>query len=402
MTTIMERKHIFAMLPAIQALKTVQCGFELETQAVNGLTYSEMQEEHEPEFNQDAFDEACDGYVDRALNYNLSESVLKNLFIDGLMATIRSAWRVRPDSRFAQNLKELLLIWQQDARCTSSIRELDFTALVLYSGADTQVSIASLTNDMHKNTLKSVIDTSPKVSDLYNALVDELRVTISNQMDRSEYYSDPDDSILNINLPQGIIAKPDGSVEGPEFVVAGNGTSAANFSKLLRLLYKRFEFTIDTGCSFHIHVSVPGITHAYGPMLQAHMIEYLLNNVHRVPHSVQTRWKADTDYFKPRIDNDKYTFVNYHARCKTWEFRCFGNVQNARDGMRCLRLAVAALQYAYKVNLGLTESILQVKADWQEKIYRAVIRSTDKKRETVSSVIKKERSAQRQSERSAA
>jgi hypothetical protein len=193
---------------------------------------------------------------------------------------------------------------------------------------------------------------------------EELREMIRDNMDMDGYCTNIDDRMIEIEpdmdeerlndlLPDGVEGVSDGSVSGPEIRTIGPNT-ASRFIECLRDV-TGLQIEVDTGCSFHIHLSVPGIQHSYGEQLQLAMYEYLLMNTHRLPDSVIHRWAASSKrdrYYQLRLSKEKFSFVHFHQAQRTWEFRCFGNVSEHDDGVKCLRLAVEALQYAYKISLG--------------------------------------------------
>jgi hypothetical protein len=170
----------------------------------------------------------------------------------------------------------------------------------------------------------------------------------------------------------------DGSVDGFEIRTRG----ANEYDRVVDLAKKAFNYDhkIDERCSFHIHLSVDGIRHSYGSRLQTAMIEFLLSNLTRMPASVVQRWSKSNSYFKPKIGTEKYTFVHYHSRLRTWEFRCFGNVTNAEDAEACLNWAIKALQHGYKV-LNNEVTLLKDQYDLTEDLfYHACnIASTEKR-----------------------
>jgi len=50
----------------------------------------------------------------------------------------------------------------------------------------------------------------------------------------------------------------------------------------------------------------------------------------------------------PDDGSAKMNFINFHSRYKTLEFRCFGNINTAEEGMACLSLATEAIQSWYR------------------------------------------------------
>jgi hypothetical protein len=143
----------------------------------------------------------------------------------------------------------------------------------------------------------------------------------------------------------------DGSVGGFEFRTIG-GVKYGAFNDAAESLFK-LNHVIDRKCSFHIHLSVNDIAHRYGQRLQQAMTEYVVSNAARLPATVKDRlmFATESNYFKPQLQKNKYTFVNYHDQ-GTWEFRCFGNVQSAAEAKICLDIAIEAMQFAYRVVSG--------------------------------------------------
>lgn len=150
----------------------------------------------------------------------------------------------------------------------------------------------------------------------------------------------------------------DQSVRGGEIRTEG-ALSPTQFVKIASDLLNNNEFEVDNGCSFHIHLSVPGVEHQYGKKFQAEMIAYLLENVKRLPESVQKRLRSDPcdRYAKFHVSKDKFSAIHFHGQ-GTWEFRLFGNVSDASDARRCLLVAIEALRHGYRVKLGLEKSLL--------------------------------------------
>lgn len=143
----------------------------------------------------------------------------------------------------------------------------------------------------------------------------------------------------------------DGSVDGHEFRTTGPLT-VDQFSAASERLFRVLKgLKVDTGCSFHIHMSLPGVRHSYGQEFQSAMMEYLLKA--KLPACVQVRLKSNARkrFFAVDSSNDKFRAVAF--RGETWEFRLFGNVSTHRDALKCLAIAIKAFQFAYKVKFGL-------------------------------------------------
>lgn len=187
---------------------------------------------------------------------------------------------------------------------------------------------------------------------------------------------DFDSKLLNIGT--------DGTVRGFEIRTV-NGLSVRQFIKATDILFgPSMKHEVDTGCSFHLHVGVKDTRFPYNPAFQAALIEYLLEHIEEVPKAVQERWNTiATDhshgrFFRPQVARDKYSFVNYHERCGTWEFRCFGNVNSKEDALKCLYLAMSAMVYAYKVVNKQVKPILSDIAGFNSKYNRDIVKSIAK------------------------
>jgi hypothetical protein len=156
----------------------------------------------------------------------------------------------------------------------------------------------------------------------------------------------------------------DATVGGIEFKPIGPldpDTSLASYAKLRKIFTEGIEpWTVSNRCSFHIHVSVNGMKHTYGPNMQAFMYLYLLQNIHRVPTRVLERWTnagmaSDGDkYFKMNLGGsaspsheNRYSFIAFRHEFKTWEFRCWGNIETVEDAKACVDLSLDAYNYAF-------------------------------------------------------
>lgn len=177
----------------------------------------------------------------------------------------------------------------------------------------------------------------------------------------SDLSQDDDDNTdtdeFGIHVPN-IEVGEDGSVRGGEARTIG-ALTPTEFMAAATALFESHDFEIDTGCSFHIHLSVPGVDHVYSKAIQAEMFAFLLQNQDRLPESVRTRLKKDSKYFEFRLDTEKYRAVHRHPQ-KTWEFRLFGNVSTALDAWKCLLLAIDTLRHAYQVRLQIKPSLVQI------------------------------------------
>ena len=169
----------------------------------------------------------------------------------------------------------------------------------------------------------------------------------------TEYQSIPFDTYMTdyLHIPADLLRdlswKPDGSVDGPEITTMGPQTlnQASAHALSLFTALSQTTFSVDTGCSFHIHASIVDSKPKHSKLFQAFLMREILNDP-RVPASVRTRWKTDSlnRYFNFDLDDQKYRFVAY--RGNTWEFRCFGNIDNSADAILCLNIVTEAYHKA--------------------------------------------------------
>lgn len=200
-------------------------------------------------------------------------------------------------------------------------------------------------------------DTSYFSSRTIQRIEEDLRENAIENVDRCDYESSCEGSWDDIpeNIP-GFKAHRDGSVEGPEIVLA----SPQSIDKAKSMTDSLFSYvvdevgaTINEGCSFHIHISVKGRKHTYGNGIQALMTDYVLHQAiaGRLPASLLNRWCNGpmSQYFPIELESDKYQFIAHrdYDDYATWEFRCFGNIRNARDAKTCIDVAVEAYCWAY-------------------------------------------------------
>jgi len=140
----------------------------------------------------------------------------------------------------------------------------------------------------------------------------------------------------------------DNSVDGVEIRTI-DGLTYRQFYAAAKAAFS-LDHDIDTACSFHIHLSIPNVKHSFGDRFQLALVEYLIENVDRLPANVQERFKKAPKnvYINGLLSSQKkYSFVHAHDQ-GTWEFRCFGNVHNTSEAMTCLNIAIEAMNYAYQ------------------------------------------------------
>ncbi len=279
-----------------ERLSMVRLGFELETQQTEGLTWATC-ESGEPD-------------MDRMHEYATERAQEYATDIDEFFTYI--------EDEFIQSLNMLASRKKRELLAAVNINTL---------------------HEACKSGLLT-IDESDVIESMESTILDNVN---------SDDFCESGDIGQHIDIPARIEAVNDSSVSGFEFRTIG-GLELAEVKTAAENIF-RFDHKIDTKCSFHVHISIPGVKHQYGTELQAAMTEYLLINIAKIPDSIKQRWADDCGYFKPMISRDKYAFVHMHDQ-GTWEFRCFGNVKNSKDAETCFLLATEALQYGYKVVAG--------------------------------------------------
>ena len=330
------QKNKFTNASILEAMLMVRAGFELETQLVDGRTVDEW---------------ACESEVDYERMSDQS--------YEDWCARWRSECKQFRAYAKAINIGEIVLNEAglpilKDTREKADFGVLDFKE-TLDLLMENFVEIAEVAPAALDKKLDQILDKFQN-SSAYDELEQSERESIEENYDYSGFSVPGEDGIDQLREEYGrrlfkakLEMVTDSSVDGPEIRTCG-ALTLKEFRQALKVA-TGLPIEVDTGCSFHIHLSIPEVKHSYGRKLQALMYEYLISSIDRVPESVRDRWNNDYHYFKPELSTDKYSFVHFHHQ-GTWEFRCFGNVDNEEDGMQCLRLAVEALQYAYKVIAG--------------------------------------------------
>ena len=149
--------------------------------------------------------------------------------------------------------------------------------------------------------------------------------------------------------------KTDCSVNGWEFC-PDSALTLRQLNGWIGRLYRFLPqgFAQHKGCSNHIHLRI-GATFHTDPLskkiIWQHALRYLMAHQSDIPVTVLERIRS-TDYqrfFHPGAWTDeKFSAVHYHGVYNTWEFRLFGNCQNASSARKCVVLATRALRYGYR------------------------------------------------------
>lgn len=330
----------FAQAPLTKALSMVHCGFELETQAVNGLSYSRFEEERSGSGEIDF--ERIDAAITDLLNgLRWNEDTLRMEASSSIVDSVRAA-------TFTFNRDEL---FNKLARCAAQV--VTVAMVREYANRVSIPSRASLLQFLDYMNAVSELDETRRgtiANLLFVALKGrEVRRWLRDVAFSHSHYATR--STGSVHVPDTVDAKPDGSVRGPEFATRGP-LKAVQFRKALAELTGRNRLTVDERCSFHIHLSIPGIRHKYGKRLQSWIYEALLQQTKRYHKGLTLRlqnsdWRQQ--YFPFNKNSGKYDAVAFRKEHGTWEFRLFGNVTTEQEGWECLRMAVEALQYAYRI-----------------------------------------------------
>lgn len=293
---------IFALADFLKAKTLIRCGFELETQKSDG--YTKNGREDGDDIDWDSANEAIGSLVcERIDEYSFLRSTCDN-YLDS--------------SHFLHNLPRETFIHVMEAANIGTLRDL----------CDAETSLD------------------------FDEIYDAERDSIEEDFDYSEYRYETSPADLFDYLPNDIEIVLDQSVDGFEFRTEG----PQEYSSFLHLASEVFKINheIDEGCSFHIHLSIPGVFHVSSVKFQKLLTEYILNHAETLPEGVLQRFKRCNRFYAPSLKpTEKYSFVQRHSQHQTWEFRCFGNVQNAMEAKLCLDLAIKAMLYAYKVQHGL-------------------------------------------------
>lgn len=307
--TVRERQIEFrdADLPA--ALASVTCGFELETQSTEGTTWNSLRE----------------------LRAVRDEATIAAL-VDVMLPAYTDRWAVQIE--LVNRAHALPVTYMNGAR--------DYTAI---AGRLADAGITSLA-DM----VAAELPVPPPAR--MTAL---LREYVENRLDLTPFMTPapaPQAFMESRGLLGGLLTVgSDASVGGFEIRTEG-GLTPAEFQTAADSVFK-LSHEIDVACSFHVHVKVAGIDHKYGERMQQALTEFLIERTGDVPASVLERWRTirQRTHIQPGVRTEKHSFVFAHPQ-GTWEFRCFGNVLNAADGVKCLELSVLAMQHAYRVVTG--------------------------------------------------
>jgi hypothetical protein len=319
-----EQIRTFATAPMSEALKLVRCGFELENQSIDEMSMDELSD----------FRFFKKEHKEKVLQF-FNEHLDDKEFYSSL---IRVSYAVRADAANRTRLdthsylSDIISKLKRTKKC--SLR---------HSSSD----ILDINSELFGRVISDLVSNADELPDEYGYLIsvlDDIRYQ-ENGWDSSlvSYLED-----LGIRLPDYIEFVEDGSVEGCEVRTSGPRT-VGEFCKAVDTVFD-IPMSIDEECSFHIHLSLDGVKHSYGPFIQKAMLHFFAANYMELPKSVRERLNNEhwvDRYFSIKADRERYRAIAY--RGSTWEFRLFGNIDNAKDAKKCLMLAIKALRYAYRL-----------------------------------------------------
>lgn len=337
------------------ATKMFTVGFELETQSTNGVssnTISRFTELHNAAIKPDP------------IKYKaaLADFAKKQY---QQPAFIRQAVEKTPELASLLALRILIPFFFKEVKDPSSTMEdcIKFTNEQVLKGKPPAYVV-----DVILARVPGTLDLAPLVAELgaeqQETLTELAAASAKNQLSPEKFLTTSRLSVESYRktklLPQGlpgsklIDAGTDGSVRGFEFRTIG-ALSVKEFVQALDVVFNdEVKHEVDVGCSFHLHVGLgKDVKLMWDRATQAHIYEYLMEHITEVPACVLKRWdrlhsrSGDArDYFATRLSTEKYSFVHFHPRFGTLEFRCFGNVNSKADALVCLRLAMRATRYA--------------------------------------------------------
>lgn len=185
---------------------------------------------------------------------------------------------------------------------------------------------------------------------------DEVVEALMDDYEPSEsLYDDLCDS--EMDWPENWSWEHDGSVSGGELHF-DKPLDFHDACKAVDKLHRRHDFRDDLGCnaecSGHVHVSIVGVRHQYGVNMQKYMLQYLWDHMHDLSRDQLLRFAASTwqdEYFAIAESSQKYNAVAFRAEYGSWEFRIFGNIQDANQAIQCMKMAGEALLWAREQRL---------------------------------------------------
>lgn len=322
----------FANADLSTALSMVRCGFELETQATLGMRACELFDHLNTRLRSEAYDMAA---LDKATKERQAQELARPDLVQRMLNTYGpvshgiAALMVQTVPSMSEVIRVLVSSgnWEALQQFFEQVlgREPDLEFLSRLPGwKETLINWAAANSRIDRR--------------LY--LREEFKNLSTEQIQCR---------ILLGNAATHLDVGEDGSVSGVEIRTLGPLT----YDQFLTQLAAAFsvDHRIDRRCSFHLHLSLADVNHSYSGTMQRAAVEWLAKNADQMPLSVRERF-ADADwvkrYYRLFSEDDKYTAVSFRGCRETWEFRLFGNVANAADGEQCLKLAVQALQHAYK------------------------------------------------------
>lgn len=365
-TVLTVKERAFARANPLEALAMVQVGFELEVQRFMGRRYSDISNQMPSVLNQESYKEAVRNSIKNdvisnhrvfyeytiRLIYNHDwqalcdleyiKNVINKIAEDKKMDAAAVITRVRATQDSSQSSRAEARNWLSEAL---NQEHYNFTA---YTGPKfTEKQLIKYLEDQY-SSMRSYIQNYVREHDHYVAdpryagRVESGHVPFVTR-NQARYFE-----LIARNWHPKLTYCSDASVQGPE-IKPSEPVSVAEAGVMVDALFNN-DITVDTGCSFHVHVSLKNDQGArYQRALQLYMIEYVLSNLDQIPETCRARWMNQhtmARYFSIKPTAEKYAFVAFRDHLRTWEFRCFGNITNAEDAKLCIKLAANAYHYA--------------------------------------------------------
>lgn len=318
-------------------------GFELETQSTNGVQYSDVRSKVE-EYNNNLKVSSTELKAARRKEFDDRLQSDKGIKVIAKYKTVRAVISDIIAEEY-QKLNDDADVEEVKEELESNFKEkmVHILKSLKIEGVTTASIIAKLTKSWADKSTKALEKDIEKTLDI-------TQLTKDRHIDERKWK----DTMLLPHAPNEFDIKSDGSVSGFEIATKGAWTVQEFVRGTGKVFDPSMNHEITKGCSFHIHVGVKNRELTYTKNMQKHIYTYLLENIKKFPKSVTDRLNGLVNdhsgnykhHFCRFVSPDKYSFVHFHREYKTWEFRCWGNIDNKKDAIQCLMLSLRALAYA--------------------------------------------------------
>ena len=325
-------------------------GWELETEKVNRAKYGETFSRYRPDtpsFSEDTIKSKMESILPGTF-YSFSSSMQRKII--GAFARVMA------------NHGGPRLAYQFIGFSTENVSD----AAAGYAWDEVKSWFSNTSDDLSEMAWAVLGSPTDKDDPRLVAFRDELRVLAIELLTESSaktYSLTPEGCVAYFrskNLDNKFSIERDSTVSGIEFKPAQPLAPDESLERYKSLTEAFDSLEVSKRCSFHVHVSVDGLTHTYGINMQAWMYLYILQNISKVPKGVLERWSASGEmlegdrYYKQKLGGsadrnyeERYSFVAFRHEFKTWEFRCWGNIKSVEDAKTCIDLSVEAYNYAF-------------------------------------------------------